>query len=368
MTEDAHGRFGLAREDFGVAGAVVAALLLLLAGVFVGVINFDYFMYLLALAVMYALMSVGLNVQWGYAGLINFSVIAFWGVGAYAAALFTSPGTPLDYALSPVAAFVIAVVASALVAVAIGVPTLRLRADYLAIASLGLAEVIRLVFLNEREWTAGSRGVSGAPELLAWLPLEPVLRLVSTEASVSRFRILVVALLLLAVSYPLVRRVHLSPWGRAVRTVRADEDLAEALGKDSYRLKMQAFVLGSVLMAVAGWFYVYMFQYLEPADLEPLQTFYVWVAVILGGTGSNRGAVLGGVSVVAILEGTRFLNDLAVFSGLNASAIRLLLVGALIVLVVRFRPHGLLPPRRELVWPGADRPANRPATDGGDDR
>ncbi|MGM0606588.1 MAG: branched-chain amino acid ABC transporter permease, partial [Halobacteriota archaeon] len=322
---------------------------------------------------MYGLMIVGLNIQWGYAGLINFSVIAFWGIGAYAAALLTSPGSPHDLLVSPLIALLVAIVASAVVAILIGIPTLRLRADYLAIASLGLAEVIRLIFLNERDWTAGSRGISGAPELFAWIPVEPVIRLLSDSASVRTGRNAIIVLGLLFGCYVLIRRIHRSPWGRAVRTIRADEDLAKALGKNTYSMKMQAFVIGCVLMALAGWFYVYAFQYLDPGELEPLQTFYVWVALILGGTGSDRGSIAGAVVIVGILEGTRFLNEIGAvvflfeavpFISLNVSAIRLLLIGVLIILVIRFRPEGILPPKEELIWPKAapDDPTTRQAT------
>jgi len=353
------GNLGVSVLDLTAVGVF---LLFLLGLVAVGVLSLNYGMYLLGLVGMYGFMIVGLNIQWGYAGLINFSVIAFWGIGAYAAALLTSPGSPHDLLLSPVIALVVAIVAAAIVAVLIGIPTLRLRADYLAIASLGFAEVIRLVFLNERQWTAGSRGISGAPELFGWLPVEPAVRLLSTEASVGTARNTFVILGLLFVGYLLVRRIHRSPWGRVVRTIRGDEDLAKALGKNTYMMKMQAFVIGCVLMAVAGWFYMYAFQYLDPGELEPLQTFYVWVALILGGTGSDRGSIVGAVTIVAILEGTRFLNEINLIVSLfeaipgialNVSAVRLLLVGLLIILVIRFRPQGILPPKEELIWPGA---------------
>ncbi|MCL9817405.1 branched-chain amino acid ABC transporter permease [Natronocalculus amylovorans] len=357
----------------GDVSSFIGLIVMFLLLVGTGVLSFNYGLYLLGLIGMYGFMVVGLNIQWGYAGLINFSVIAFWGIGAYSAALLTSPGSPHDLMLSPLIALVVAIIASALVAVLIGIPTLRLRADYLAIASLGLAEVIRLILLNEREWTAGSRGISGSPELFAWIPAEPLIRLFSESASVRTGRNAIVIIGMLFIGYLFVRRIHRSPWGRAMRTIRGDEDLAKALGKDTYRLKMQAFVIGCIFMAVAGWFYVYAFQYLDPGELEPLQTFYVWVALILGGTGSDRGSLVGAVTIVAILEGTRFLNEIGTivfifetipFIDLNVSAVRLLLVGILIILVVRFRPQGILPPKEELIWPGAapERSAERQAT------
>jgi branched-chain amino acid transport system permease protein len=136
-----------------------------------------------------------------------------------------------------------------------------------------------------------------------------------------------------------------------LRTIRSDEDLAEALGKNTYWYKMQAFVFGSLVMALAGVFFAHLNRFVAPGTLDPLTTFYVWVAVMLGGSGSNRGALLGGFVIVAIREGTRFLNDFGAVPFDPAPA-RLLIIGVIIVLVMRFRPQGILPPQRELIWPG----------------
>jgi len=355
---------------------------LLFVSMLAGVIQPRYLFFLLSLAGMYVLLTMGLNVQWGYAGLINFSVIAFWGIGAYAAMLVASPNSPLGLEWHPAVGIPLAILAGAVVAVFIGIPTLRLREDYLAIASLGLAEVVRLVLLNEREWTAGSRGISGVPVPLSGLPLG------------TRTTALLIGAVMLGLVYLFVRRIHRSPWGRVQRTIRADEDLAEALGKDSYRMKMQAFVIGSVVMALSGVLWVYHAQFLGPGDLLPLETFYVWVALILGGTGSDRGALLGGLVIVTIREGTRFVSGttayglltdglafVGIFPNINTSSMRLLLVGVLIVLVIRYRSEGLLPPREELIWPEGLKRSDRDtggrreahaggsgAVSGGDDR
>jgi branched-chain amino acid transport system permease protein len=353
---------GLNRIERRVLFGIVAAAVLLAVAVAVGELQFTYLAPTLALAGMWILLTLGLNVQWGYAGLINFSVAAFWGIGMYSVALIVSPRSPLALELSPLVALVAAVVVSALVAVAIGIPTLRLRADYLAIASLGLAEIIRLLIQNERQWTAGTRGIS-VPELLPGLP-DALDAVFAPDAPAFPYRglvdLLVVGLSVLVV-YLVLRRLHLSPWGRVLRAIRADEDLAAALGKDTYRFKMQAFVFGSVLMALAGFFYAFQFRYVGPGELLPISTFYVWVAVILGGTGSNRGAVLGGLTIVAIREGPRFVNDIGALP-FNPAPFRLLLVGLLIVLVVRYRAAGILPPQAELVFPGGARSAGSGGT------
>jgi len=377
----------LTRAERGVVGFIAVVALLLLYGLFSGGLGPAYFLYLLGLVGMYVLLSFGLNAQWGYTGLINFSVAAFFGLGAYGTALLTADASPLAGGFNPLVGLVVGLVLAAVVAVLIGIPTLRLRADYLAIASLGLAEVVRLIVLNQNEWTNGSAGVRSIPGFFeGWPVLEtfprtmPGLRVEVVPGSPivlgqsfwqSSLDVALVAVFV-AGTYLLLRRVHRSPWGRVLRTIRSDEDLAEALGKNTYAFKMQSFVLGSVIMALAGVFYAHLNLFVSPGDLNPINTFYVWIAVILGGSGSNRGAIFGGFVIVAIQEGTRFLGsalpatlpiDLPSVLGVvestyatvvgNFASTRLLVIGLLIVLVMRFRPEGVLPPQRELIWPAA---------------
>ena len=337
----------LTDAERNVLSALSAFVALLVLATGAGVIQPAYLLYLLALAGMYLLLSMGLNVQWGYTGLINFSVAAFFGLGAYGTALVTSSDSPLLGGYSPLLGLFAGLALAGFVAVLIGIPTLRLRADYLAIASLGLAEVVRLVFNNEGQWTGGPVGLSGIPRFFDGWPLVGDISRGMPTAVAN----LVLVTVFVIVTYLFLRRVHRSPWGRVQRTIRADEDLAKALGKDTYRFKMESFVLGSIVMALAGVFYAHLQLYLSPGVMLPTQTFYVWIAVILGGTGSDRGAMFGGFVIIAIQEGTRFMGG---FLPIDTGPIRLLLVGLLIIAIIRFRPEGLLPPQRELIWPGAD--------------
>lgn len=368
----------LTRPEAWVLGVSAAFLLLLFVLLLAGALGPTYFLFLVGLAGMYALLSFGLNSQWGFTGLINFSVAAFFGVGAYGAALMTADSSPIAGGFNPIVGLIVGLSVAFVLAVLIGIPTLRLRADYLAIASLGLAEVVRLVVLNERWLTNGSAGLRGIPSFFAGWPVlstfpqaMPGLRLevvpgspIFLEAPFWRASLNVLLVLGFAgATYFVLRRAHRSPWGRVLRTIRSDEDLARALGKNTYSFKMQSFVLGSLIMALAGVFYTHLNLYVGPGDLDPITTFYVWVAVILGGSGSNRGALFGGIVIVTIREGTRFLNDFAV--PIDPAPLRLLLIGILIVVVMRYRPQGILPPQKELIWPSAvdgsgapDRPAS----------
>ena len=356
---------GLTLAEKGVTGVVVGAVVFLVLALVTGGLAPTYFLYLVGLAGMYALLSLGLNSQWGFSGLINFSVAAFFGIGAYGTALASASSSPVAGDLLPVVGLLVALVLAAVLALLIGIPTLRLRADYLAIASIGLAEVVRLIVLNQDDWTNGSAGVRGIPSFFeGWPVLATFPETMPTLVFGSGPSALVLSapfwqdllnvglvLVFAAVSYLVLRRAHRSPWGRVLRTIRSDEDLARALGKHTYGFKMQSFVLGSLIMALAGVFYAHLNLYVGPGDLDPITTFYVWVAVILGGSGSNRGAVFGGIVIVAIQQGTRFLNGFEAIP-FSPAPLRLLLIGVIIVLLMRFRPQGVLPPQRELIWPG----------------
>jgi branched-chain amino acid transport system permease protein len=293
-------------------------------------------------AVVYVVLALGLNLQWGYTGLFNISVAAFWGVGAYTAAIVTKPpsaptafGLNLPYLWVDVAGVPLplapAVLAGALVAGALGllvaIPTLRLRDDYLAIATLGLAEVIRLVLTNEEWLTQGARGLSVSNPLLA--------------ADYSNVLLLGVALVLLGVTYWLLETGVDSPWGRVLKAIREDEAVAESVGKDAFTRKTQSFVLGSAVMGAAGTVTALQLNFLVPSQFGPRWAFYVYIAVIVGGSGTNRGAVLGGVLLAALLELPRFLRDFVPFESVVTN-LRLFVIGLLVVLVMTYRPWGIL--------------------------
>jgi ABC-type branched-subunit amino acid transport system permease subunit len=378
----------MSQTERGVTGSLAAVLGLLLVAVLLGRLQPAYLVFLISLGGMFSLLSLGLNAQWGFTGLINFSVAAFFGIGAYGTALMTSDSSPIAGGFHPIVGLGVAVALAVVLAILIGIPTLRLRADYLAIASLGLAEVVRLVALNERQWTNGDAGVRGVPEFFTGFPI-----LDGLPATLPGFRVeivpgspfflegafyrelltLLLVVLFLGAVYLVLHRAHRSPWGRVLRTIRSDEDLAKALGKNTYWFKMQSFVLGSVIMALGGVFGAHLINFVAPGNIEPIWTFYVWVAVMLGGSGSTRGALLGGFVVVAIREGPRQLNNLGQLP-FDAAPLRLMLIGVVILLLMNYRPQGILPPQRELIWPGTvdERPSEldtgvREARGGGGD-
>jgi branched-chain amino acid transport system permease protein len=289
--------------------------------------------YLLAIATLVAiraLLTLGLNVQWGLTGLVNLGVVAFFGVGAYTAGLLAVAGVAL-----PVA-WACAIVLAAAAGIAMATVALRLREDYLAIVTLGFAEVLRLFLLNEAWLTRGANGITGIPR-----PLHAVF---GRHYDVFYLAVVVAAV---AAVYWALQRVGGSPFGRVLRAIREDETVAAVAGKSVFRFKVQAFALGAAIAGLAGIFFAHYLAYVEPNMFLPQETLFVWLALILGGSGNNRGALLGSLVLMGLLEGSRFAKDFIPFlTGVRLAAAQQMLVGLALVALMIHRPEGLLPERR----------------------
>ena len=335
--------------------------------------------YLVSFAVMgsiFAMLSLGLNVQWGYTGLFNVGVAGFFAVGAFTSALFTTamPSGPLaaysQQAFGLQAPFLAGVAAgaaaSAALAALIGIPTVRLPPDYLAVATIGAAEVVRLIFQNERWLANGPQPLRGIPRPLeclvqdppcAWLPGPLRAAAASLEPRDYPYVYLAIAAVALAVTLALLERSIRSPWGRVLRAIREEEVAAEALGKDVYAFKLQALVVGAAIMGAGGALYAHYLVSIDYGHFTPVYgTFLVWAMLMLGGSGNNRGAVLGAFVVWAIWTGTAFLTDrlspllAAISPDLPARSpyLRYMLVAVLLEAVILFRPRGLLGEERRV--------------------
>ena len=293
--------------------------------------------YLLALSVfagLYALMALGLNVIWGLAGMVNLGLAGFYLVGAYACALLT---VRLHWPLP--AAWLAASLAAAALGAAVAGITARLRGDYLAIVTLGFAEVLRLLAANEIWLTNGTDGISAIPG-----PGRGVLTPVGFNAL---FAAIVWTAVLLA--YLALNRLSGAPWGRVLRAIREDETVAAVAGKRTLAFKAQAFAVGSGVLGLAGALYAQFNAYVAPDAFQPLVTIYVVLALTAGGTGSMAGAVLGAVLVVALMEGTRFLAaGLPFLSPVQVASVREGAIGAALILALHLRPQGLLPEHRRI--------------------
>ncbi len=297
-------------------------------------------------AAIFGLLTLGLNLQWGGTGLFNIGIAGFFAVGAYASAILTT-GSSEFYLGGFGAPFIVglagAMAVSGVVALLIGLITLRLRADYLAIATIGIAEILRLVLKNEGWLTNGVRGIAGI--------LKPHATLLGPGWAQLVFLAIVLAALLLV--YVTLERAHKSPWGRVLRAIRENEETAQAAGKNVVRFRLEAFVLGSMIMGLAGAFYAHFFGFISPEAFEPeLATFLVWVMLIAGGSGNNRGAILGAFAIWLVWSGTEYLtNRLPADMVTQAGALRLLLIGVLLQIILLARPEGLLGGRRRRTKP-----------------
>lgn len=281
-----------------------------------------------AVTLIYVLLSLGLTLHYGLTGLINFGHVGFFCIGAYAGAILsTKAGMPL------IVGFVAAAALAGLAAWPIGLVSLRLRDDYFAIVTLGFSETVRLVVTSEQWLTNGVQGIPGIPRLFEGLGV----------GLPSALAIVGVLLAVNAAAVALFFRLVKSPFGRMIEAIRDNEEAVRALGKDPARFKIRVLVLGAALAGIAGGFYAHYIGYVVPDQFIPLVTFYVWMAIIMGGVGRISGAVVGTVLLMLFLEGSRFLRDVVPFiSAVDMASVRIGAVGLALVLFTLYRPQGLM--------------------------
>jgi branched-chain amino acid transport system permease protein len=290
-----------------------------------------YLVAMLVFAGLYALMALGLNAIWGLAGMVNLGLVGFFALGAYASALLTTK-LPWPMPLGWAAGAAVAAAAGAMMAVIVA----RLRGDYLAIVTLGFAEVIRLVASNEIWLTNGTDGISGIPG--PW----------RGSVTPQQFNLIFLVLVWSAVgiAFVLLARLSHSPFGRVLRAVREDEDVAAVAGKPVLWFKVRAFCLGAAVVGFAGALYAHYNAYIAPDGFAPLLTIYIVLALTAGGVGAMRGAVVGALLVLLLLEATRLLA--AAIPGVTPvqkAALRESIIALSLILLLRFRPQGLIPER-----------------------
>ena len=305
----------------------------------IGVIS--YLVFFTTVAAILAIAVLGLNLQWGNTGLFNGGVVAFFGAGAYGTLLLG--GAPQEAQLGgfgqiyPLALLGGMAIAGALAWV-VGVLTLRLRHDYLAISTFGVAVAFENVMRNAEWLSGGAKGLRGFDR-----PLRDALG----DGFTYNLAFLLVVLLLLAGTYVFLERLSASPFGRLLRAVREDETAAQSLGKAPARVRLTAFVTGSVLMGLAGGLYGTFYAFVSPQDVLPTLTFQIWAMLIVGGAGNNRGAVLGAFVIWAAwtASGWGLSRFAPIEAQLYTGSIQYVLIGLVIVGMLLWKPQGLLPER-----------------------
>ncbi|HXF97400.1 MAG TPA: branched-chain amino acid ABC transporter permease [Gaiellaceae bacterium] len=312
----------------------------------------EFWAFVGVMAGIYTLFTLGLQIQFGLAGLLNFGQVAFMAVGAYTMAILVVKQGWSMWLAAP-----LGIAAAALAGLLVGLPALRLRGDYFAIVTIAFSEIVRWVATNEDRLTGGSQGTinlrgegvaaqyNGQWERFqGWLGEQLG---IGSKDVVMLLLVWSVALLLLWVAGRLAR----TPWGRVLRAIREDEDAAASVGKPVFRYRLQALSLGAAAAGLAGLFYAWQFGFFSPDDFQPLITFFGWMILILGGVGRVWAVPVGAVVFGFLFAATRFF-DFPPFSYLDSADrayVRLLLIGLLIIALVLLRPQGILGRRQEMV-------------------
>jgi branched-chain amino acid transport system permease protein len=305
--------------------------------------------------VIYCLAAIGLNVHFGYAGLLNFGQAAFVAVAAYGLATMVATfGAPFWVGVT------VGLAAVVVLALLLGIPTLRLRADYLAIVTLAAAEIVRLTFrsVTLRDTFGGSDGLQNfANGFYALSPFSSDVLLGPISFSARQAWAISIGWVLIILSCLLVWLLMRSPWGRVLKGIREDEDAVRSLGKNVYSYKLQALMVGGLIGALAGFMYAVAQAAVQPDYTSPDFTFFAYTILILGGAARVFGPVLG----AAIFWGLLSLSD-GVLRGIEATgavpswllgptdagAFRFMIVGLALMLLMIFRPQGILGDRKEL--------------------
>ena len=307
-------------------------------------------------AIIYALAAIGLNMHFGYTGLLNFGQVGFMAVGAYAVGI-----SSLQWDVPLFVAFLIGLLASFGLALLLGLPTLRLRTDYLAIVTIAASEIFRFM-MSAPSWrgvTGGSNGLNGFAAGYFDANFIP-----SGNYGFGPWRysgrdlwILVTGWTLVLLATLIVWLLIRSPWGRIVKAIREDEDAVRSLGKNVYSYKMQSLVIGGAIGSVGGMFWAVSQNTIIPGNFVTIPTFYAYAALILGGIARTWGPVVGSALFWAVLAFTDGVvselvrNEIVPTSIMDTSQagnVRFILVGVMLVALVVYRPQGLFGDKREI--------------------
>ena len=311
----------------------------------------EFWAFVGVVAGIYTILALGIQLEFGFAGLLNFGHVAFMAIGAYTMAILT-----VKAGLSMWLAAPLGILLSAAFGIVLGLPTLRLRADYFAIVTIAFSEILLYVATNEDGLTGGSQGtinLSGPGKAAqyngAWERFQSWLQGFLHIGSKDVAMLVVVWLVALGLTAALALAVR-TPWGRVLKSIREDEDVAASLVNNVFSYKLQALALGSAAAGMAGCFYAWQFSFFSPDDFAPLLTFFAWMIVILGGLGRTWSVSVGALLFGVIFAGTRFFDfpPFSYFDSAERAYFRLIVIGLVIIGLVVFRPQGIVGKREEL--------------------
>ncbi len=306
--------------------------------------------------IFFSLAAIGLNIHFGYTGLLNFGQTVFMAAGAYGLSMMVATWGFSFWVGVFFGIFVFPVI----LALILGVPTLRLRADYLAIVTIAAAEIFRFVARSPTfdKWTGSSDGLTAFARTFYDLsPFDRTQRYLFGLFTGNQMWVVLIGWVTLALATFICWLLVRSPWGRVVKAIREDEDAARSLGKNAYSYKMQALIVGGMFGAVGGLLRAVATQSAQPDNFITDVTFFVWVAMILGGAGTVIGPLLGAAILYSILNFTDIVLRQAVqdekipsgvMTGVQVGQVRFMLIGLGLALLAAFRPQGILGNKEEM--------------------
>jgi branched-chain amino acid transport system permease protein len=277
------------------------------------------------LASVYGINALSLNLQVGMTGLMNFGQVAFVGIGAYGVAILGMHGVAWYWG------FLVGAVVAAISGALVGRLGRTLASDYWAIATLALAELVRLVALNQTSFTGGPQGISGVAGV--WP------RLHGTERELMTF---LTILALIVVAGVVAWRVRNSQFGRVLVLIRENPNLAASLRHDVVSAKSRVMALAAVMAAISGSFYCMYISYMDPTQLIPFDTFLIFTMIVVGGLANTAGGIAGAVLITLLYDGTRYLPDVISMSADQAAGVRIFVVGVVLLGFLLWRPEGLI--------------------------
>ncbi len=302
-----------------------------------GVINF--LAYLAIMMGIYGILSLSLNLQYGFTGLANFGQVAFFCLGAYISTIIV-----LVFKMPFIFGLFGAILIAGLFGYLISIPTANLKEDYWAIVTLAAAEVVRIFFLNE-DWVVGGGPYQGGSFGIGGIP-QPLRSLFS--AYTYPFFYLAIVIVCLSVTYIFINALTRSPFGKAIKSIREGDNLPLALGKDVKKFRMKVMATGGSFGGLAGSLWAHYHGFVSPEQFLPLETFIIWAMVIVGGKANNKGAILGAVIIMLFYNSTRFLKDYIPIEEVTLASLRMVAIGLLIVFAMLFMKEGLLKEKKTI--------------------
>jgi len=297
-----------------------------------GFINF--LVYIAIMTGIYGILSLSLNLQYGFTGLANFGQVAFFCLGAY-----TSTIIVFTFKLPFILGLLGAMVTAGLFGYVIALPTADLKEDYWAIVTLAAAEIVRIFFLNE-DWVVGGGPYVGGAFGVGGIP-QPLRTLFS--AHTYPFFYLTIVLVSLFITYMIINTLTQSPYGRVIKSMREGSDyLPQALGKNVRRFRVSVMAVGGAFGGLAGCLWAHFHGFISPNQFLPLETFIIWAMVIVGGKGNNKGAIFGAVIIMIFYNSTRFLKDYVPIEEVTLASLRMVAIGVMIVLAMLFMKEGII--------------------------